>query len=80
MLVFTLVFANFFDAMGTFTGLSREAGLADEQGTFPRLRSALIVEGSARSSAARPRRRLTPSSSSPARASRKARAPASPTW
>ena len=45
MLVFTLVFANFFDAMGTFTGLSREAGLADEQGTFPRLRSALIVEG-----------------------------------
>jgi len=45
MLVFTLVFANFFDAMGTFTGLAREAGLADDQGTFPRLRSALIVEG-----------------------------------
>jgi AGZA family xanthine/uracil permease-like MFS transporter len=45
MLVFTLVFANFFDAMGTMTGLSREAGLADPQGTFPRLRSALIVEG-----------------------------------
>jgi AGZA family xanthine/uracil permease-like MFS transporter len=45
MLVFTLVFANFFDAMGTFTGLAREAGLADAQGTFPRLRSALIVEG-----------------------------------
>jgi AGZA family xanthine/uracil permease-like MFS transporter len=45
MLVFTLVFANFFDAMGTFTGLARAAGLSDEQGTFPRLRSALIVEG-----------------------------------
>lgn len=45
MFVFTLVFANFFDAMGTFTGLSREAGLADDKGTFPRLRSALIVEG-----------------------------------
>jgi AGZA family xanthine/uracil permease-like MFS transporter len=45
MLVFSLVFANFFDAMGTMTGLSREAGLADAQGTFPRLRSALIVEG-----------------------------------
>ena len=45
MLVFTLVFANFFDAMGTFTGLSREAGVADEHGNFPRLRSALIVEG-----------------------------------
>ena len=46
MLVFTLVFTNFFDAMGTFTGLSRQAGLADEQGNFPRLHSALIVEGS----------------------------------
>jgi adenine/guanine/hypoxanthine permease len=45
MLVFTLVFTNFFDAMGTFTGLSREAGLADDRGNFPRLRSALIVEG-----------------------------------
>lgn len=45
MLVFTLVFANFFDAMGTMTGLSREAGLSDAKGTFPRLRSALVVEG-----------------------------------
>ncbi|MDW5611772.1 NCS2 family permease [Mycolicibacterium sp. D5.8-2] len=45
MLVFTLVFANFFDAMGTMTGLSREAGLSDANGTFPRLRSALVVEG-----------------------------------
>jgi AGZA family xanthine/uracil permease-like MFS transporter len=45
MLVFTLVFANFFDAMGTFTGLAREVNVADERGTFPRLRSALIVEG-----------------------------------
>lgn len=45
MLVFTLVFTNFFDAMGTMTGLSREADLADAKGNFPRLRSALIVEG-----------------------------------
>ncbi|MET0932712.1 MAG: NCS2 family permease [Mycetocola sp.] len=45
MLVFTLVFTNFFDAMGTMTGLSKEAGLADEKGNFPRLKSALIVEG-----------------------------------
>lgn len=45
MLVFTLVFANFFDAMGTLTGLSREAGLSDAQGNFPRLRASLIVEG-----------------------------------
>ncbi|MGX1932781.1 NCS2 family permease [Microbacterium resistens] len=45
MLVFTLVFTNFFDAMGTLTGLSKEAGLADADGNFPRLKSALIVEG-----------------------------------
>ena len=45
MFVFTLVFTNFFDAMGTMTGLAREAGLADERGNFPRIKSALIVEG-----------------------------------
>lgn len=45
MLVFTLVFTNFFDAMGTMTGLSKEAGLADAKGDFPRIRSALVVEG-----------------------------------
>lgn len=45
VLVFTLVFTNFFDALGTLTGLSREAGLADSAGNFPRLPTALIVEG-----------------------------------
>ncbi|HWU45125.1 MAG TPA: NCS2 family permease [Humibacter sp.] len=45
MLIFTLVFSNFFDAMGTMTGLSEEAGLADKHGNFPRLKSALIIEG-----------------------------------
>nr|WP_274637702.1 NCS2 family permease [Microbacterium bovistercoris] len=45
MLVFTLVFTNFFDAMGTMTGLAEEAGLSDQKGNFPRLKSALIVEG-----------------------------------
>lgn len=45
MIVFTLVFTNFFDAMGTMTGLAKEAGLADEKGDFPRIKSALIVEG-----------------------------------
>jgi len=45
MLVFTLVFSNFFDAMGTMTGLAKEAGLADDKGDFPRIKSALIVEG-----------------------------------
>lgn len=45
MLVFTLVFTNFFDAMGTMTGLARNAGLSRPDGTFPRIRSAFIVEG-----------------------------------
>jgi len=45
MLIFTLVFTNFFDAMGTMTGLSEAAGLSDKDGNFPRLKSALIVEG-----------------------------------
>lgn len=45
MLVFTLVFTNFFDAMGTMTGLAKESELADEKGNFPRLKSALIIEG-----------------------------------
>jgi len=45
MLVFTLVFTNFFDAMGTMTGLAKEANLADAKGDFPSIKSALIVEG-----------------------------------
>nr|WP_081608576.1 NCS2 family permease [Arthrobacter crystallopoietes] len=45
MLVFTLVFTNFFDAMGTMTGLAKSAGVAHADGTFPRLKSAFIVEG-----------------------------------
>ncbi len=45
MIVFTLVFSNFFDAMGTMTGLANEAGLADGRGDFPRIKSALIIEG-----------------------------------
>ncbi|SJN27718.1 Xanthine/uracil/thiamine/ascorbate permease family protein [Microbacterium esteraromaticum] len=45
MIVFTLLFTNFFDAMGTMTGLAKEANLADEHGDFPRIKSALIVEG-----------------------------------
>jgi AGZA family xanthine/uracil permease-like MFS transporter len=45
MLVFTLVFTNFFDAMGTMTGLAKAADVAAPDGTFPRLKSALVVEG-----------------------------------
>jgi adenine/guanine/hypoxanthine permease len=45
LLVFTLVLANFFDAMGTMTGLGRQAGLLGENGQLPSIRRALVVEG-----------------------------------
>ncbi|MFA4841496.1 MAG: NCS2 family permease, partial [Agrococcus sp.] len=45
MFIFTLVFMNFFDAMGTMTGLARQAGIATPDGQFPGLKRALIVEG-----------------------------------
>jgi AGZA family xanthine/uracil permease-like MFS transporter len=45
MLVFTLLFTNFFDAMGAMTGLAKEAGISNKDGNFPRLRSAFVVEG-----------------------------------
>ncbi|MFV8310542.1 NCS2 family permease [Mycobacteroides chelonae] len=45
VLVFALVLSNFFDAMGTMTGLGKEAGLADEHGTLPGIGRALSVEG-----------------------------------
>ncbi|SDU58722.1 NCS2 family permease [Gordonia westfalica] len=43
--VFALVLSNFFDAMGTMTGLGKEAGLADEKGNLPGIGRALVVEG-----------------------------------
>ncbi|TDZ75248.1 Guanine/hypoxanthine permease PbuG [Mycobacteroides salmoniphilum] len=45
VLVFALVLSNFFDAMGTMTGLGKEAGLADAHGTLPGIGRALSVEG-----------------------------------
>ncbi|KQS00621.1 MFS transporter [Williamsia sp. Leaf354] len=43
--VFTLVLSNFFDAMGTMTGLGKEAGLVDADGNLPNVGRALVVEG-----------------------------------
>ena len=37
--------ANFFDAMGTMTGLGRQAGLLDDRGQLPNIGRALVVEG-----------------------------------
>ncbi|MBW0105660.1 NCS2 family permease [Pseudonocardia sp. KRD291] len=45
LLIFTLVLANFFDAMGTLTGLGQQAGLADRDGKLPNVGKALVVEG-----------------------------------
>ncbi|KAA2262960.1 NCS2 family permease [Solihabitans fulvus] len=45
LLVFTLVLANFFDAMGTMTGLGKEAGLVGKDGQLPGVGKALFVEG-----------------------------------
>jgi len=45
LLVFTLVLANFFDAMGSMTGLGKEAGLVGRDGQLPRVGRALFVEG-----------------------------------
>ncbi|MDU0478119.1 NCS2 family permease [Staphylococcus chromogenes] len=45
LLVFTLVLANFFDAMGTMTALGKQAGLTDEHGNLPDMKAALVAEG-----------------------------------
>ena len=45
LLIFTLVLANFFDAMGTLTGLGKQAGLTDDDGKLPNVGKALVVEG-----------------------------------
>jgi AGZA family xanthine/uracil permease-like MFS transporter len=45
LLVFTLVLANFFDAMGTMTGLAQQAGLLSPDGQLPRVGRALLDEG-----------------------------------
>jgi AGZA family xanthine/uracil permease-like MFS transporter len=45
LLVFTLVLADFFDAMGTMTGLAKEAGLLGKDGQLPNVGKALFVEG-----------------------------------
>lgn len=45
LLIFTLVLANFFDAMGTMTALGKQGNLSDEHGNLPGLKKALVVEG-----------------------------------
>ena len=45
LLIFTLLLTNFFDAMGTMTGLGKQAKLVDDNGNLPGMKKALVVEG-----------------------------------
>ena len=43
-LVFVFLFVDLFDTAGSLTGVAHRAGLLDEHGRLPRLRSALLAE------------------------------------
>lgn len=43
--VFTLFLSDFFDAMGTITGVSNQAGLLDKKGNLPVINKALFIDG-----------------------------------
>ncbi|HEV2778183.1 MAG TPA: NCS2 family permease [Actinophytocola sp.] len=45
LLVFTLVLTDFFDTIGTMTGLGKEGGLLDPDGQLPGVGKALFVDG-----------------------------------
>ncbi len=45
VIVFTLVLAGFFDAIGTVIGIGQQAGLADSEGRMPGLNRALAIDG-----------------------------------
>ncbi|MEU5957183.1 NCS2 family permease [Streptomyces sp. NPDC047525] len=45
VIVFTLVLAGFFDAMGTIIGIGQQANLADKDGKMPGLNKALAIDG-----------------------------------
>jgi adenine/guanine/hypoxanthine permease len=45
LLVFTLVLTDFFDTIGTMTGLGKEAGLVGPDGRLPDVGKALFVDG-----------------------------------
>jgi len=45
LLVFSLVLTDFFDTIGTMTGLGKEGGLLDKDGQLPGVGKALFVDG-----------------------------------
>lgn len=44
IVVFTLLFVNLFDTVGTLIGVVSKAGLADEEGNFPQMKKALFSD------------------------------------
>ncbi|MDU1889624.1 MAG: NCS2 family permease [Dysgonomonas sp.] len=44
VVVFTLLFVNLFDTVGTLIGVVSKAGLADENGNFPQMKKALLSD------------------------------------
>ncbi|HEU5314657.1 MAG TPA: NCS2 family permease [Chloroflexota bacterium] len=42
--IFSIMLSDFFDTMGTVTGIGAEAGWLDEQGRLPRLRRVLLID------------------------------------
>ncbi len=49
LVIFSLLLSDFFDTMGTVTGLAHEAGLTDGQDTIPHLEPILLVDSAAAS-------------------------------
>ncbi len=43
--IFTIMLSDFFDTMGTVTGISAEAGLAEEDGSVPGVGRVLLIDG-----------------------------------
>lgn len=44
IVVFTFLFVNLFDTIGTMLGVAKKAGLMDEEGNFPQIRKALFAD------------------------------------
>jgi len=44
LVIFTIMLADFFDTMGTATGIAEQAGLTDDQGRVPQIGRLLIVD------------------------------------
>ena len=44
IVVFTLLFVNLFDTVGTLIGVISKTGLADENGNFPQMKKALLAD------------------------------------